>query len=94
MKKEDYVFLYELEEDLWWFAGMREITAALLDQVFKPMPHRKILDAGCGTGGMISWLERYAGKGKIFGIDTVKDALVFCREQINVTGSSILLPNL
>ncbi len=81
MKKEDYVFLYELEEDLWWFAGMREITAALLDQVCKPMPDRKILDAGCGTGGMISWLERYAGKGKIFGIDTVKDALVFCRER-------------
>ncbi len=81
MKKEDYVFLYELEEDLWWFAGMREITATLLDQVCKTMPDRKILDAGCGTGGMISWLERYAGKGEIFGIDTVKDALVFCRER-------------
>jgi ubiquinone/menaquinone biosynthesis C-methylase UbiE len=81
MKKEDYVFLYELEEDLWWFAGMREITAALLDEVCKPMPDRKVLDAGCGTGGMISWLERYAGRGKIFGIDTVKDALVFCRER-------------
>jgi ubiquinone/menaquinone biosynthesis C-methylase UbiE len=81
MKKEDYVFLYELEEDLWWFAGMREITAALLDEACKPMTDRKILDAGCGTGGMISWLERYAGKGKIFGIDTVKDALVFCRER-------------
>ncbi len=60
---------------------MREITAALLDQVCEPMPDRKILDAGCGTGGMISWLERYAQKENIFGIDTVKDALVFCRER-------------
>jgi ubiquinone/menaquinone biosynthesis C-methylase UbiE len=81
MKKEDFVFLYELEEDLWWFAGMREITAALLDEVCEPMSDRKILDAGCGTGGMISWLERYAQKENIFGIDTVKDALVFCRER-------------
>jgi ubiquinone/menaquinone biosynthesis C-methylase UbiE len=81
MKKEDFLFLYELEEDLWWFTGMREVTAALLDDVCKPMPGRKILDAGCGTGGMISWLERYAEKGNIFGIDTVKDALVFCRER-------------
>ena len=81
MKHEDFAFLYELEEDLWWFAGMREITAVLLDEFLPPMPERKVLDAGCGTGGMISWLERYAAKENIYGIDVVKDALVFCRER-------------
>lgn len=81
MKHEDFAFLYELEEDLWWFAGMREITAVLLDEYCAPLPDRKILDAGCGTGGMISWLERYAARENIFGIDVVKDALVFCRER-------------
>jgi SAM-dependent methyltransferase len=95
MKKEDFVFLYELEEDLWWFEGMREITAALLDEWCKPMPDRKVLDAGCGTGGMISWLERYAEKDKIFGIDTVKEALVFCcerQQKLLVQASATHLP--
>lgn len=81
MKQEDFAFLYQLEEDLWWFAGMREITAVLLDEFCPPRPDRKILDAGCGTGGMISWLGRYAEQKNIFGIDVVKDALIFCRER-------------
>ena len=29
MQAEDYEYLYRLEEDFWWFPGMREITAAL-----------------------------------------------------------------
>ncbi len=95
MKHEDFAFLYELEEDLWWFAGMREITAVLLDEFLPPLPDRKILDAGCGTGGMISWLERYAEKENIYGIDVVKDALVFCRERdqkLLAQASAIALP--
>ena len=31
MHTEDYEYLYRLEEEFWWFAGMREITASLLD---------------------------------------------------------------
>jgi long-subunit acyl-CoA synthetase (AMP-forming) len=31
MQEEDYAYLYELEEEFWWFAGMRDVTAALLD---------------------------------------------------------------
>jgi hypothetical protein len=36
MRTEDYEYLYRLEEDFWWFAGMREITAALLDPLLPP----------------------------------------------------------
>jgi ubiquinone/menaquinone biosynthesis C-methylase UbiE len=80
MQKEDFEFLYELEESLWWFVGMREITSALLDSVVGVPRNRMVLDAGCGTGGMLSWLERYAGAGKVFGIDLFEDALNFCRK--------------
>ena len=41
--------------------GMREITRTLLDPVCPPTGDRLTLDAGCGTGGMMSWLKRYAG---------------------------------
>jgi len=81
MEPADYADLYELEEEYWWFAGMREITAALLDQACPPNRDRSILDAGCGTGGMLSWLTRYAGNGRIAGIDLVDTALGFCRRR-------------
>jgi ubiquinone/menaquinone biosynthesis C-methylase UbiE len=83
MQAEDYAYLYALEEDFWWFAGMREITAALLDPLFLPARDRLILDAGCGTGGMLAWLARYAGNGTIVGIDLVHTALEFCRKREN-----------
>jgi SAM-dependent methyltransferase len=79
MHAEDYSYLYTLEDKFWWFAGMREITMALLDPVCPPGEVRHILDAGCGTGGMLSWLTRYAGAGKVVGIDLVSDAIQFCR---------------
>jgi SAM-dependent methyltransferase len=79
MRSEDYAYLYTLEESFWWFTGMREITTALLDPVCPPGEDRLVLDAGCGTGGMLSWLSRYAGTGKAVGIDLVSDAIKFCR---------------
>jgi ubiquinone/menaquinone biosynthesis C-methylase UbiE len=81
MHAQDYADLYALEESFWWFAGMREITAALLDPLCPPNEDRRVLDAGCGTGGNLAWLKRYAGKGDVIGIDLVSDALNFCRER-------------
>ncbi len=80
MQTEDYEYLYQLEENFWWFAGMREITAVLLDPLLAPSD-RAILDAGCGTGGNLEWLARYRGDGRIVGIDLIATALNFCRER-------------
>jgi len=81
VRAEDYADLYALEESFWWFVGMREVTAALLDPVCPPGRDRDILDAGCGTGGMLSWLARYAGGGRVAGVDLSPDALDFCHER-------------
>ena len=79
MQSEDYEYLYALEENFWWFAGMRAVTAALLDSYCSQNTDRTILDAGCGTGSNLTWLHRYAGQGAIFGVDVSSDALHFCR---------------
>ena len=79
MQADDYADLYAIEENMWWFVGMREITAALLDPVCAPGRDRTILDAGCGTGGNLHWLKRYSGQGRVIGMDLVADALRFCR---------------
>ena len=81
MQEKDFTYLYALEESFWWFAGMREISSALLDPVLRPSQDRLILDAGCGTGRMLSWLARFAGRGPIVGIDLVPSPLRFCRER-------------
>jgi SAM-dependent methyltransferase len=81
MQTEDFDQLYELEEDLWWFAGMREITASLLGSFVRKKPPVKILDNGCGTGGMIAWLQRYAAAQSVFGIDLESDAVRYSRQR-------------
>ena len=79
MRAQDFVDLYALEESLWWFVGMREVTRILLDAACPRGQARDVLDAGCGTGGMLRWLERYAGGGRVVGVDVSADALAFCR---------------
>ena len=81
MRAQDYADLYALEESLWWFVGMREVTRAVLDPVCPPGRRRDVLDAGCGTGGMLTWLERYAGGGRVAGIDISNAGLDFCRSR-------------
>jgi SAM-dependent methyltransferase len=79
MRFEDFAQLYALEEDFWWFVGMREITASLLDPILAAGQDRRILDAGCGAGINLIWLKRYAGGGLVVGVDLDSGALDFCR---------------
>jgi ubiquinone/menaquinone biosynthesis C-methylase UbiE len=81
MRAEDYADLYTLEESFWWFVGMREITRALLDPLCLPAKDSAILDAGCGTGDMLSRLALYAGGDRVAGVDLSPAALDFCRER-------------
>jgi ubiquinone/menaquinone biosynthesis C-methylase UbiE len=81
MQREDYESLHALEANLWWFAGMRDITAALVNPLLPGLNERRILDAGCGTGGNLEWLKAYAGDGEVIGIDLVTDALSFCKDR-------------
>lgn len=78
MQTEDFVSLYETEEKMWWFVGMREIARALLDD-FCEKDLNGVLDIGCGTGLNLKWLERYAKPAAIVGLDVERTALAFCR---------------
>lgn len=92
MEREEYEYLFELEDRLWWFVGMREITQSLLER-FLPLERPLcILDAGCGTAGMLTHLRRF---GSAFGIDFSPEAIRFARnrdERQLVRGSVIQLP--
>lgn len=92
MESEEYRHLYELEETLWWFQGMRRITESLLERFGSDEPERRILDAGCGTGGMLSVLGRY---GDVIGVDLFDEAIRFAKRRDGVRlvrGSILELP--
>src|SRR5580692_3370857 len=48
MKETEYSGLYENEETLWWFVGMRRLVDSLLAEF--PRRAMRTLDAGCGAG--------------------------------------------
>ncbi len=66
MRSEEFELLYRVEDSVWWYRGMRSITAALLARHYAPGSGLRILDAGCGTGATTSFLGAY---GTVTGID-------------------------
>jgi SAM-dependent methyltransferase len=77
MEEEEYQKLFDLEEKLWWFLGMRDISKTLLDR-YLLTGRRWILDAGCGTGGMLATLGLY---GHVIGADVSSRALGFAAKR-------------
>jgi ubiquinone/menaquinone biosynthesis C-methylase UbiE len=72
MDLEQYDVMFQQEEHHWWYRGMRSITGALLDRWYRGPQPARILDAGCGTGGMVHWLSRH---GAVTGLDIAEAAL-------------------
>jgi len=66
-----------LEDHHWWFVGKRLLVASLLEEVLDH-PRLRILDVGCGTGGVLAHLQHRA---RTFGVDRSPLALAYCRER-------------
>ena len=81
MQSQDYTDLYALEDTLWWFVGMRSISASLLDPVLGKLTRGRVLEAGCGTGANIGWLSARAKDVQVVAIDLSDTALRFCSER-------------
>ncbi len=81
MESDEYQRLFELEDNLWWFVGMRQISRALLERYLpRAARERLILDVGCGTGGMLEALRPF---GRTFGADESARALGFAKTRAN-----------
>ncbi len=80
-----YQKLYDIEESHWWSKGMRAAMDVLLDRAlaFAPLKGRRdldILDAGCGTGYLLTYLRRYSDR-EVVGYDNSDHALKFCQQR-------------
>lgn len=68
----------ELEERHFWFVGRRRIFCALLDRHLGPGTGRRVLDVGCGAGGLLGPLARY---GDVVGVDMEPEMVELCRRR-------------
>ncbi len=76
MEETAYRQFAELEETHFWFQGRRRIFVHLLDRELGARRDAKILDVGCGAGGMLEPLARY---GEVTGVDTSRELVELCR---------------
>lgn len=73
-----YKEMHKEEGGFWWHDGMRKINTTLLDFYLKNRQDNNILDAGCGTGGMLETLSHY---GSVSGVDVFDDAIVYAKRK-------------
>lgn len=64
-----YFELEKREKDDWWFVGRRKIILTFLKKYLRKKHDLRIIDIGCGAGGIVDLLGRY---GTVTGVDKDK----------------------
>ena len=76
MRPDEHIRMAHFEDHYWWFVGRRSLLGALLDRHLPPNPQRRILDVGCGSGGVMTLFSRY---GTTVGLDPYRTPLGLAR---------------
>ena len=81
MLQHEYHTMRELEDTYWWYRVLR--AEAVTDVAFRyPTGMRcELLDAGCGTGGMLDALREAHPECEMTGLDVSGVAVEYCRER-------------
>jgi SAM-dependent methyltransferase len=72
-----YTAFAAVERTHWWFVARKRIVVDQIENVIRLRPGSSILDAGCGTGGI---LEALQGKYNIDGMDISATAVRLCHD--------------
>jgi len=94
MQLDEYRKLADVEDRMWYFHALNRRIAHWLGRVGGRGPAR-VLDAGCGTGGLIKWLHAANAGWRCTGLDFMPLACELARERTGaeiVQGSITALP--
>lgn len=74
MEKENYIQIFALEKENWWYRARRD----LLDKILASLNTNGgiTLDAGCGVGTNFEILSKYSKS--VYGVDISKAAVTYC----------------
>ena len=75
MEKAEYKVIFDQEDNYWWYLGLRNLTFGYLNKI-TPFDNRsRLLDCGCGTGGLLERCKQY----KAIGMDISEEAMKYCK---------------
>lgn len=80
MNPREYQNIFEKENVHWWYRSLRGLVLVFLKKIIKNECSLFILDAGCGTGGMISLIKKNYPRQNLFGIDISEMALAYSKQ--------------
>jgi SAM-dependent methyltransferase len=81
MRDDEFRAMFDLEDRLWWYAGMRRITEAVLESAPRSYRNARLLDVGCGTGYSTRWLSLRLQCADCFGVDSSPRAAELWNQQ-------------
>ena len=76
MNKKEYEIMFNIEENYWWYVGLRQLVFSYIDGRSNKL-NFKILDAGCGTGGVSTELKAF----KPYAIDYSEEAIRYSKSR-------------
>ncbi|WP_395751097.1 class I SAM-dependent methyltransferase [Prosthecobacter sp.] len=79
MQAPEYDIMRSVEDRHWWYSVLRDLVERAL--AGRLASHSRLLDAGCGTGGMLDYLQRRSGDLEVTGIDVAEQAVRCCNQR-------------
>lgn len=77
MQKTEIATMYDVEDRHWWYAGLRDIVFSSIGELRNAGDGLLLLDAGCGTGGILSRCDGV----RAYGFDVSAEATAFCQSR-------------
>jgi len=68
MEAHEYEKMADVEDRMWWYDGLHRNLLLALER-FRPAAALRLLDAGCGTGGLLRILGSARSGDRLFGLD-------------------------
>lgn len=78
MKPREHDIMRSVEDTYWWYQALRRHVA---DSIQPGRPNFSLLDAGCGSGGMLAVLRQKFPEAELTGIDESEHAIELCRDR-------------
>ncbi len=81
MQDREYDIMRQVEDTYWWYLALRKHVVAVLKHALISRDTAVILDAGCGTGGMLQHLDEANPGWQLHGLDFSALALEHTRKR-------------
>jgi ubiquinone/menaquinone biosynthesis C-methylase UbiE len=78
MKPSEHDIMRSVEDSYWWYQALRQHVAESIDPESENF---SLLDAGCGSGGMLATLRQKFPRAELTGIDESEHAIELCRDR-------------